>query len=444
MESKSPPPLNEVVRASAAYAARTRDGVREGLRDLRQATLRAPRPDEHARRLLFGFAAPLTLFRVAWKDAWLRRQMVERMWPPLLLVALVAGYVVHDVVTSLVEQRHHPSALAAEIEEEDDGDAREVDADSPEGKARAAERARVEKVAREAEAAVEKAARDARDKGLSTKDVAAAAASAAVAQAPLLEAETNHAREEKAKAKAKKAPASEQVGRASALRIMTAFVTSKLARLLAIVGVLEWLLIWIGREHHDVIAEGTARLTGVPSEPANVPARLRLDFRWLKIKAWRTARFFLFVGLASPLTYELGQIPRVGNALGVAVQAAWTAYWASVFAIANSPLAWQSPEHGWAPWFIRLLVRPARLPLLGLPFRFYAWALTRATRAVWPACRAFEAAPWESAGLALARGVASVPGLYLVARPMFAPAATHAFIAGVAPSQAASAPPPPP
>ena len=58
---------------------------------------------------------------------------------------------------------------------------------------------------------------------------------------------------------------------------------------------------------------------------------------------------------------------------------------ASVFAVANTFLAWEMRAQGdRAPWFVRILRVPGRVPVVGLPFRFYTWVLTKATRSVWP------------------------------------------------------------
>ncbi len=391
MSKPVPPPLDEVVKTSARYAARTRDGLRDGLRDARTATLRAPLPEEHARRILFGFTAPLTVLRLAWANVPFRRVFAGRLLPSLMLVALVTGIGVSDVVTALLRERRAPTARAAPVRAEADDD----DGDGDGG-------------------------------GDGDGDEEIARGGRATPPPP--------------------ARPPQPTGRMAAVQLATKLVKSKVAKLLAVLGVLEWILVWIGREYHDATSYALATLTGVPNEPAPRRPRLRLDFGWLKTKAWRALRFLLFLGLAAPLTGLLGNVPRVGDALGVVAQAAWFAYWGSVFAIANTFVAWAAPlPEGWTPWFIRALHALGRVPVLGLLPRLYARLLTLATRGVWPACRAFERAPWEAAGLALARGVASVPMLYLVARPLLGPAATHALLTRTTPWAApASFPPGPP
>lgn len=302
------------------------------------------------------------------------------------------------IVDGLIESRHHPAALADEVDSDDDdrGESEEAKA-VKEAATKAALQARAEK----------------------KSPLAVASAAAAVAE----EIEEDQ--------KASRAAAREHM---SLPGILARFIQSRFAEIFVALGVLEWILVWIIREHHDVVSCEVSRLTGVSAETLPRPPRLRFDFGWLKMKAWRALRFILFMVVGTPPAWLLHAIPVAGPALAGAWGAAWTAYWASVFAVANTFLAWEVHTHGdRAPWFVRILRVPGRVLVVGLPFRLYAWVLTRATRRVWPACIAFEEAPWEAAGLAVARLVAGIPLLYLVCRPMFPPAATHALAPRQAP-----------
>jgi hypothetical protein len=361
-----------VWRSPVEYAARSKAGIAAGLSDARAGRLHAPAARDHARRFLFGFTTPFTLLRIAWKDPPTRASLVDRLTIPVVLMALALAIGVGSLARDLVASRHHPAALAMEVDRDDD------DRDLAHGSAYA------------------------------------------------------HADEP--------TRAAPQPGRVEVLRTLGRFVESRLAKIILMLGVLEWILVWIIREHHDVVALQVSRLTGVPAEALPAPPRLRFDFGWLKLKAWRALRFLLFMALGSPPAWLLGAIPHVGAALAAAWEAAWAGYWGCVFAVANTFLAWEAPEAGaggppgpgtadGAPWFIRALRAAGRIPVVGWPFRLYAALLAKMTRAVWPACIAFERAPWESAGLALARLVAGIPALYLVLRPMFPPAATHTLVA---------------
>jgi hypothetical protein len=382
-----------VWRRSVDYVARSKTGIVAGLGDARAARLHAPAAGEHARRFLFGFAAPFTLMRVAWRDVRVRASMVDRLTIPVVLMAIATAMGIGSMVHDLVESRHHPAALAAGIDDADDDVA---------GSAHRAA----------SDAAIAAALR-AQGENKSATEVGSAVAEAATT------AELSHRKE-----------AAAASGRRGVLGVLARFTESRLAKIIAMLGMLEWILVWIIREHHDVITLEVSSLTGAPAEALPAPPRLRFDFGWLKLKAWRALRFLLFLALGSPPAWLLGAIPVVGAPLAGVWEAVWAAYWASVFAMANTFLAWDRPSEGdGAPWFVRALRAVGRVPVVGLPFRLYAALLAKSTRAVWPACIAFESAPWESTGLALGRLVAGIPVLYLVCRPMFPPAATLALLA---------------
>jgi hypothetical protein len=375
---------SDAPRDPQAYALRAKEEIRAAILDARHARLVAPPRHEYARRLLFGLTAPFTLLRISMRHGPTRQSIVSRLTPPVVCVAL-AGAVwlwlaVRSAPETIAAARMDPSAVAAD--DDDDDDRKDQD-----------------------------------------EWTIASTAGGKLA--------VNYRRDTQPPARAPR-PAREG-GRASVLGAVLRVAESKLVKLLTALGVLEWILVWIGREHHDAIAYETAVLTGVPGDPLAGPPRLRLDARWLWTKAWRTARFLFFVALATPVTAVLNAIPLIGGPLVIAAQAAWTAYWASVFALANASAAWlPPPEAGAAPWFIRALRTLGRAPVVGVVPRLYAAALGYATRGVWPACLAFESASFEAAGLAIARTIASVPLAYLVLRPMFPPAATHALLGRIA------------
>ncbi len=401
--SLKPPPLASAVRGSVAYAARAREQLQAGLSDARVASLRPPDAGEHFRRFVYGFSLPITMMRVGWSNAETRSSMRRRLLPPVLLVAVVATLGVYNIARTVVTARHDPTVLAREVEHDDDDDD-----DKDEGK-KARKKAKEEAV----EKAVVRAAAGAKEKGGGVAAIGEAAVAAA--------------REEAESAEAPDPP--RPTGFAAAAHAVFDFLTSKVAKLIVTLSVIEWLLVWVGREHHDQIAFETATLTGVPGEALAGPPRLRLDMAWLKLKGWRAVRLLLFLALIAPVAWLVGSVPHVGSYLAVAVEAAWAAYWACVFAIANTFLVWDDPPSGAAPWFIRVLARAGRVPLLGVPVWLYSRVLRFATWRVWPACVAFEQAAWESAGMALARGIASVPGVYIITRPAFTTAATHALLA---------------
>ncbi len=370
MDSKStPPPLGKVLRASADYAARSREGVRAALRDAKAGSLNAPAADEHVRRFLYGFMAPLTLIRVAWANAPIRRSMVRRLLPPLLFIGVCTTFGVIDVVESLAAARGRADrgalAVASDDDDDDDEDESQTAQERGERAVQAAQaREEITKVGAEVREAITRGAReDGRNPNANESskiDVAATAVSEAAAKIAA-------AAPEKASRRLRPPPATRtttRTGPFAVLAAMTKLVKSKLAQLIATLGVIEWILVWIGREHHEVIAHDLAELTGVPSAPAPTPPNLRLDLAWLTVKGWRFIRYFLLDALATPVVWIAGMLPVVGAVLAVLVTSAWFAYWASVFAIANTFLAWEAPlPPEWAPWFLRVV-----LPLQGIRF----------------------------------------------------------------------------
>jgi hypothetical protein len=373
------PELGGVLKAPIDYALRSKQGVQAGLLDARVARLEPPHESEHARRFLYGLAAPLTLLRITWRDPAARQRIVRCLTAPILCVSLATAVGVAWTVSGLM----HPQAAALEIasDDHDDDDKDDNDDDTP-----------PEVKLQEARALV-------------ARRVAAASAAAAAA------------------------PPAAPPKRFSAIHTALDVLQSRAVKVLAALGVIEWILVWIGREHHDQIAYDASVLTGVPGEALPRPPKLRLDFGWLWLKLWRALRFAIFLTLDVPIVWLLERVPVVGGYVAVVVEVAWAVYWASVFAIANTFLAWEPAPEGAAPWFIRVLRYVGRVPVLGIPVRLYARVLTFATRKCWPACMALERTPWEAAGLATARAIASVPFLYLIMRPMFAPAAAHAYVA---------------
>ena len=405
------PPIARALRAPLTYAARAQQQVAAGLSDARVASLKPPGSPEHFRRFVYGFAMPVTLLRIAWSNPDARRSMRLRLLPPLVLVAAVAAAGSISIATTVATARHDPRALAKELEQDDD------DNDSPR------DEADLKKHATKGEAAA-KAVREAQAKGASQAEIATAAIEAATSDEPPVP------------------PTPAPTGFAAAARVVLAFLTSRIAKLIATLSILEWILVWIGREHHDQISFEMAGLSGVPGEALAGPPRLHMDVEWLKVKGWRALRLLIFLALVSPVAWLVGRIPYLGGPLGVVVEAAWAVYWACVFAVANSFLVWDSPASE-RPWFMRTLERVTRVPLIGVPFRVYARIVGRLTRPVWPACMAFEQTTFESAGLALARVLASLPIVYVVTRPAFATAATHALLARAAPAEDATFEPPP-
>src|SRR6185503_9721472 len=104
----------------------------------------------------------------------------------------------------------------------------------------------------------------------------------------------------------------------------------------------------------------------------------------------------------------------------------WGVYWSGVFSGAKTAYAWTEERPG-DPWYLRAWDRgTSLLPRLvaWLP-RLYGRIWRRGVASIASPSRAYERSPYELTGLAIARLVRAVPGLYLVARPLIGVAAAH-------------------
>ena len=191
--------------------------------------------------------------------------------------------------------------------------------------------------------------------------------------------------------------------------------------------IIEWCIIALSRQHHELLAAMAAATTGVPWEPLRAPPRIELDIRWLAKKLKRRARGLLLFASAFPLLWLLTLIPLVGDVLYAVGTALWGGYWLSVFALANTASAWwyASPK---GPWLPRVLDTPGKVPVIGWPARVYAGVLRTIMTPVEAACTSFEQAPYEAAGLAAARAICGIPGIYMFVRPVLGVAAAHVML----------------
>jgi hypothetical protein len=205
-----------------------------------------------------------------------------------------------------------------------------------------------------------------------------------------------------------------------------ATIVAGFAALFAALSIIEWCVVALAHEHHDALGVRASQLTGTSYETMDGPPRVRLDFDWLRTKMKRKLRGVIVVACGLPLLAVSAGIPHLGDWIYAALTSAWTAYWFAVFALGGTFLAWE-PEAAPDPWFVRACERAGRVPVIGAPMRLYARFCRRLTRSVRAACAAFEEAPWEAAGLALARAIGGLPIVYLALRPVFGVAATHAL-----------------
>jgi hypothetical protein len=486
-------------RALAKGYVHVRTGVREGVNDARLGTLQVPPRGAFVRLLIFGVSLPGNLLRLAWRSEESRRSIRARLRTPVAIFGgttlLLALHLVHALPGPIDEavadlggalsgiagaaqsvmpnpvsmvshdddedsrprhreekekvppHKHLEGVDAGTDDTDDDDEATSSDEDLAEareqiqvGIGQVAARLGIADAAVTAEGAgaldaVLQALADPGDAGPTSPEMALlkhhstrTAAPEGASAAPAVKA--RHHRGYDDDSDGDDHDAKEKTGQ-GALGILGALYA------------LEWILIWIWREHHDAIACEVSALLGIPSEAMQGPPKLRFDAGFLRLKAWRALRFFLFTILVLPgagylalLLYLCGLLLGIGSVVGWVdvffLQLALlvtSAYWAAVFGAANTFLAWEETPPGWEPKFLVWTRKLGTVPIFGLPMRAYARFLVRTTKKVWPACRAFEDAPVESIAMMVGKGLVVVPGVYLVLRPMFGPAATHLLLA---------------
>jgi hypothetical protein len=477
-------------RAVVQGFAHVKQGVRDGVLDARAAKLVVPARHAHAHRFVFGLLLPFSLLRLANRDPGARASMWGRLRAPgigFLVTTLLLGlHLAHwlprpvDAVVASVGGGLASIFKTAQSCLPNPGDIVAGKSDDDDRPRKAASRRKAEVAAarrnvgddEEEEVAIDEVA-----DGIAGGTTALLAAAKFFEEADAGDASAPPPGRAEVKAKVSRAlhelaAAGEDggtpgltvqlnghpgAGRAAHHRNRDRAgaaddeddddeETGSASDFLSVLGALyalEWILIWIWREHHDAIASEVSALATIPSEPLPGPPKLRFDFAFLRMKGWRALRFVLLVllvlpgaGLVALFAIVSGAIfgaERLGGAAAVIVLQAGvflaTCYWGAVFGAANGFVAWEPVTQGWEPWFLRALRPLSRIPILGLPIRIYAGLLRRTTRKLWPACRAFEEAPVEAAAMTVGKVVAIVPGAYLVVRPFFGPAATHLILA---------------
>jgi hypothetical protein len=192
-----------------------------------------------------------------------------------------------------------------------------------------------------------------------------------------------------------------------------------LLALLAVLSAAEAVAVFLSRRWDDWTSFHASRLAAIrPEDPFPKEPRAAVDLPWLYRKVKRRARGYLVFGAGLPALLPLRLVPTAGPLLFTVAVTAWGWYWVGVFTAAKSAHAWADEERARSPAPIRALNdRVSRGVLLG-PVRAYGRLWAWLTRGVNPAAATFERSPWAFLGLALARIVLSLPGLYLLARPV--------------------------
>jgi hypothetical protein len=219
------------------------------------------------------------------------------------------------------------------------------------------------------------------------------------------------------------------------------------ASLVAFVGVLsvlEGIVVFFSRRWDDWLSFFISGLAGIRPESAAPPVpKIALDLRWLMKKLRRRMRGYIIFASGMPLLYLLRLIPTVGSWLFAASITLWAWYWGGVFTASKSAHAWADDGIAGPPRLVGAFNAGVADGWWFWPLRAYGRLWSRVVRGVNAAATTFDRSPVPFLGLALARGVLALPGLYLLMRPII-PVAAGRLCAEADPADRFSAPTTPP
>lgn len=189
---------------------------------------------------------------------------------------------------------------------------------------------------------------------------------------------------------------------------------------LALLAVLEGVVTFFSRRWDDYLGFYASALARIRPEQANAPPppNVAADFKWLYRKARRRVRGYVVFAAGVPMLYPVKLLPSVGDLFFTVLLTFWGWYWLGVFSASKTAHAWADEGTAAAPLPIRALNEHAAQGRLVWPLRAYGRVWASLTRNVFPVAVVFERAPQAFLGLALARAILSLPGLYFVARPI--------------------------
>jgi hypothetical protein len=192
-----------------------------------------------------------------------------------------------------------------------------------------------------------------------------------------------------------------------------------LLALFAFLSAAEGFVVFFSRRWDDWLSFHASRLASIiPEDDAPETPSLAIDLRWLYRKMKRRLRGYVVFAAGLPALLPLRLVPTAGPYLFSIGLTLWGWYWIGVFSAAKSAHAWADEDQALSPAPIRSLNERLSRHFVFAPLRWYGRTWARLTRGVNPAATTFERSPTAFLGLALARVVLSLPGLYLLARPI--------------------------
>jgi hypothetical protein len=189
--------------------------------------------------------------------------------------------------------------------------------------------------------------------------------------------------------------------------------------LVAFLSIMEGIVVFFSRRWDDWISFHGARLACIkPEDETPKTPKIALDLPWLYRKMKRRLRGYRVFVAGIPALLPLRAVPVVGVWLFAAGLTAWGWYWFGVFAAAKSAHAWADESAARPPLPIRSLNERVSKGWWRAPLRLYGRLWAALTASINPAVTTFERSPAPFMGLALARVILALPGLYLLARPI--------------------------
>jgi hypothetical protein len=186
-----------------------------------------------------------------------------------------------------------------------------------------------------------------------------------------------------------------------------------------LLSVAEGFIVFFSRRWDDWMSFHVSQLGGIrPEMPTPPVPKVAFDIKWLKNKLRRRIRGYVIFASGMPLLYLLKMIPVAGTWIFSAAITVWAWYWMGVFTASKNAHAWADDGVAGSPHPVRVFNTGVSKGCLLGPLRLYGRIWAWAVKGLSAPAAVFERTPAPFLGLALARAILALPGLYLLARPI--------------------------
>lgn len=187
---------------------------------------------------------------------------------------------------------------------------------------------------------------------------------------------------------------------------------------------IEAAIAFLSRRYDDHLAFHIAAIARVrPDEPYARAPQISLGLGELVARGKRFVHGYMILGTCIPIVLLFAILPSVGDLLAAVALFALTAYWFAVFSAGKSKHAYADHAIAPPPRVYRDLEAHAASVRWLVPLALYTRLARRVVRSAYAPAMVFERNPAGFLGLALARVVLSLPGLYGLSRPVISVAA---------------------